>query len=168
MPSKTNRRWKIMCYWSLTQLPSELYRTMSECLSKLYTSQIWIWVILSQKRVHQVKSEKNLVIIQESLASNPLFIFGWKKISILRWMSCSNNGWNSCIILLFNISDGPDSPDSQNNQNSANTPQTNGHMSNGSDRESSHNHSSGKILKSSSSKSKKGKNSKRNRYVSIF
>ncbi|XP_045197761.1 chromatin modification-related protein MEAF6-like isoform X2 [Mercenaria mercenaria] len=60
---------------------------------------------------------------------------------------------------------GPDSPDSQNNQNSANTPvpQTNGHMSNGSDRESTHNHSSGKILKPSSSKSKKGKNSKRNR-----
>jgi len=60
--------------------------------------------------------------------------------------------------------DGPDSPDSQNNLNGANTPQTNGHLSNGSDRELSMNHSSGKIIKSGASKHKKGKNSKRNRY----
>jgi len=64
---------------------------------------------------------------------------------------------------VFSVSDGPDSPDSQNNQNSANTPHTNGHISNGSDREISHNTSSGKIIKPTSSKSKKGKISKRNR-----
>ncbi|KAH3736242.1 chromatin modification-related protein MEAF6-like [Dreissena polymorpha] len=57
--------------------------------------------------------------------------------------------------------DEPDSPDSQNNQNSANTLHTNGHMSNGSDRESSMNTSSGKMIKSAPSK--KSKNAKRSR-----
>lgn len=75
-----------------------------------------------------------------------------------------------CTLCVGNISsvfiyivDGPDSPDSQNNQNTANTPQPNGHISNGSDRELTHNTSSGKMIKSTSSKSKKGKISKRNR-----